>query len=895
MSREKPSSLLRYGAAVFLIGLATLVRVILGPVLGEGVPFILYFPIVVVCAWLGGLWMGFLATGLGGLIAWYLFMPTYYSFAFADPAGPVQLALFALAGVLISFLAEDLHKARRTAEESRADEHEQRERLRVTLASIGDAVIATDREGRVTFMNSVAEGLTGWREEEAHGRALKETFHIINEDTRAEVENPIAKVFREGSIVGLANHTVLIARDQTERPIDDSGAPIRSADGRIIGAVLVFRDITQRRRSEEALARLGAIVESSDDAIVGKNLKSIITSWNAGAERIFGYTAEEVKGKNISILIPPERLDEETEIIERLKRGERIEHYETVRVRKDGRKIEVSLSISPIKDRNGRVIGAAKIARDITERKRAEEALRESEERFRTLANSAPVMVWVSGRDKLCTFFNQQWLDFTGRTMEQEIGDGWAEGVHSEDFERCLQIYFTAFDAREEFEMEYRLRRRDGEYRWVLDKGLPLYDSKGTFTGYIGSCMDITDRKRQAEEREYLLRREQEASRLKDEFLATVSHELRTPLNAMLGWSRMLLDGKLDEERTRQALQTIERNARSQAQLIEDLLDVSRIITGNLRLDVRPVMLSPVIEAALDSVRPMAEAKGVRLQTTLDSQGGPVAGDFSRLQQVVWNLLSNAIKFTPKGGRVQVRLERSNSQIEIVVSDTGQGISPEFLPHVFDRFRQADSSSTRKHGGLGLGLAIVRHLVELHGGAVAVSSAGEGQGATFMVRLPLMAAHPELVKEKRVQPRAEAAEVFEFHCQPRLEAVRVLVVDDESDARQLLKTILERCGAEVKDASSASEGLAIIKEWKPRVLVSDIGMPGEDGYSFIQKVRQWEREAGQFIPALALTAYARSEDRMRALASGYQMHVPKPVQPVELTLVVASLAGLAKG
>jgi PAS domain S-box-containing protein len=383
----------------------------------------------------------------------------------------------------------------------------------------------------------------------------------------------------------------------------------------------------------------------------------------------------------------------------------------------------------------------------------------------------------------------------------------------------------------------------------------------------------------------------EEASRLKDEFLAMVSHELRTPLNSMLGWVRLLRAGRVDEATAARGLEIVERNVVSQAQLIEDLLDVSRIVTGRLRLEVRPVELDAVVEAAVDSVKLAAEAKKIRLQVIADSAAGPVLGDPERLQQVVWNLLSNAIKFTPKGGRIQVRLARVDSHAEITVGDSGQGIAPEFLPYVFDRFRQADSSITRTHRGLGLGLAIVKHITELHGGTVRAASPGEGQGATFVVRLPLTAVLREAQAEER---RANASSGPAFTRPPSLDGMRVLVVDDERDTREMLRTLFEDCQAEVLTVGTAREALEAVDRWRPDVLVSDIGMPGEDGYALIERVRQRSPERGGDIPAVALTAYARSEDRMRSLAAGFQMHVAKPVEPAELVMVVASLVNLRR-
>jgi signal transduction histidine kinase/ActR/RegA family two-component response regulator len=386
-----------------------------------------------------------------------------------------------------------------------------------------------------------------------------------------------------------------------------------------------------------------------------------------------------------------------------------------------------------------------------------------------------------------------------------------------------------------------------------------------------------------------LYRKAQEANRLKDEFLATVSHELRTPLTAILGWASMLRKTEFDRQTAGNALETIERNARAQSQIIEDLLDVSRIVTGKLSLDVRQVEPASFIAAAAEAVRPAADAKGVLLETALET--GPVAlsGDPARLQQVVWNLLTNAVKFTPRGGRVEVRLVRAGSQVEIVVSDTGAGISAEFLPYVFDRFRQADSSTTRRHGGLGLGLAIVRHLVELHGGAVRAESEGEGRGSTFTVSLPLA---PVFVVAGG-DVRAAGASVREpgaaEECPAELAGLKILVVDDEEDTRELLHAALGGCGAVVLTAASASEALVHASRSRPDVLISDIGMPDEDGFELIRRVRELPAEGGGGVPAIALTAYARAEDRLRVLRSGYQMHVPKPVEVAELLAVIASL------
>jgi PAS domain S-box-containing protein len=392
---------------------------------------------------------------------------------------------------------------------------------------------------------------------------------------------------------------------------------------------------------------------------------------------------------------------------------------------------------------------------------------------------------------------------------------------------------------------------------------------------------------------EKLARSEAErANRLKDEFLATISHELRNPLNAIMGWAHMLRLGKLTDVNAERAVETIYRNAKSQAQLVADLLDVSRIISGKLRLDVRTVDLIYIINAAIDSIRPAAEAKGIRLQMMLDPAAAPISGDAGRLQQIVWNLLTNAVKFTPKGGRIQVKVQRVNSHVEIVVSDSGVGISKEFLPYVFDRFRQADASTTRIHGGLGLGLSIVRQLVDLHGGSVSVHSEGEGKGTTFTITLPFVGVVNNENEAESLHP-TQGEEVMSFEGLPSLQGLKILVVDDEADTRELIREVLKECGSEVITSESAAEALEALEQHKPDILISDLGMPDEDGYSLISKIRALPDERGGQIPAAALTAYARAEDRMRVLRSGFQFHLPKPVDSAELVTVVASLAGRA--
>jgi len=516
----------------------------------------------------------------------------------------------------------------------------------------------------------------------------------------------------------------------------------------------------------------------------------------------------------------------------------------------------------------------------------SEAAVGESERQLRTLANAIPLLAWMAEPDGSIFWYNQRWYDYTGTTPEMMQGWGWQSVHDPEILPRVLERWRASIASGEPFEMEFPLKSSDGEFRSFLTRVTPLRDEDGRVVRWFGTNTDVEELRR-------ALKQAEDANRMKDEFLATLSHELRTPLTSILGWARMLSGGQLNEDHTARALETIERNAKAQSQLIEDILDVSRVITGKLRLEVQPVDLTALIESSINAVLPAAEAKGIRLQRVLDSGASMVSGDPARLQQVIWNLLSNAIKFTPKDRRVQIKLERINSHVEIIVTDDGQGISPDVLPFIFERFRQADSTTTRTHGGLGLGLAIVRHLVEMHGGTVEVESLGEGHGSTFTVKLPLVAVRSLNVRRasdaERVHPTASNGSHFD--CPPELDGLRLLVVDDEEDTRTLLKIVLEKCGAAVTTASSAHEALAALKEIRPDVLISDLGMPEEDGYALIKKVRALSEADGGNTPSAALTAYARVEDRMKVLRSGFQIHIPKPVEPAELVAVVANLAG----
>jgi PAS domain S-box-containing protein len=538
----------------------------------------------------------------------------------------------------------------------------------------------------------------------------------------------------------------------------------------------------------------------------------------------------------------------------------------------------------------------------LLERKRFQQALAAVDARLRMALRAARMVAWELDVATGKVVTSDTATEVLGLPPDQEpryLSEGF-NLLHPDDVEAHRTRMEDAIKNLTTFHSQFRLVRPiDGTTAWMEERGVARKDPVTGQVRVVAVVMDVTEAKRAEQEREELLEREraarseaERASRLKEDFLATLSHELRTPLTAIFGWAQLLENGTHDAASLKEGLTAISRNARAQTQLIEDLLDMSRITTGKMRLEVQRVDLSDVIGAAVESVRPAADAKNIRLIKVLDSSRTSVSGDPHRLQQVVWNLLTNAIKFTPKGGRVQVVLERVNSHVQLSVIDTGKGIEQSFLPHVFERFRQADASTTRHVGGLGLGLSIVKQLVELHGGTVSVHSGGEDQGATFTVLLPLAVTHREEPPRDGAGASGQTAEAIE---NVSLRGVKVLVVDDEPDARSLVKHALESCGAVVWSAGSADEAIEVLADSRPDVILSDIGMPGEDGYAFLRRVRSLSPELGGATPAAALTAYARPSDRRLALMAGFQSHVVKPADPAELVTVVASLAGRFAG
>lgn len=704
----------------------------------------------------------------------------------------------------------------------------------------------------------------------------------------------------------------IIRPDGQERWIRDRAFPILNAQGEIYRIVGIADDITERKQLQEELKesqqRLKFALEA---ARMGNWEWDILTNkitWSDNFKSLFGLekgSFNDTYAAFINCIHPQDRKFVKQAVRSAIQAG--AEFDIEFRVVLPNGTIRVYASKGYVfRNTAGNAVRMVGVDIDITKRKQMEEALRQSEERWQLAWRGNNDGIWDWNIRTSEVFFSARWKEMLGYE-DHEISnhlDEWEKRVHPDDISWVTQALQDHFAKKTPFYItEHRLRCKDSTYKWILARGQALWDEAGNPVRMAGSHTDITERKRLEAEHQLLLAAEQAArsqaetaNQTKDEFLAIVSHELRSPLNAVLGWTRLLRSRQFDADKTAHALEIIERNASLQAQLIEDILDISRIIRGKIHLDLNQINLISVIEAAIEVVHSTAENKNIQLNFNLyptteeisthpaspASHSSPflVSGDSVRLQQIIWNLLSNAIKFTPAGGRVDIYLERIDNFAQICIIDNGRGISPEFLPYVFERFRQADSTITRSQGGLGLGLAIVRKLVELHNGTIDAASLGEGQGATFTMKLPLLE-----------DSRQEDERISLLNPQPSsLNELHILVVDDEADAREFVSTALEQYGAIVTAVASAAEALEVVEQLQPNVLVSDIGMPGENGYSLIRQLRKIEAARGGKIPAVALTAYVRNEDQVAAIAAGFQLHIPKPVDPAYLAKVVAKLA-----
>jgi PAS domain S-box-containing protein len=799
------------------------------------------------------------------------------------------------------------------------------------LTHAGVTVVICRTYGEMVAEMSGAIGAILLPEEAAatHNTALRE--HLAAQPPWSDL--PILLLARPGADSAAIDLAVRTLGNVTllERPVRTT--TLRSA----VRTALRARDRQYQIREHLAEhALVGNLVATSYDAIVTKDLDGIVTSWNPAAQQLFGYTAEEMIGQPIRRLIPADRQSEEDEILARLRRGERTEHFETIRVAKDGRELNVSVTISPLRGPSGDIVGASKIARDIS-------ALRSAEaERVRLIQENAAITEALNDvgaviasdldRDKVVQAVTDAATRMTTAAfgaffynVVNDAGESYTlytiSGVPRDMFSkfpmpRNTEVFEPTFkgtgvvrsaditkDPRYGHNPPHHGQPRGHlpvrSYLAVPVKGRNGVVIGGLFFGHsdVGQFSEHHERlavgvaswAAVALENARMFGIVEDASRLKDEFLASLSHELRTPLNAVLGYARMLRSGVVSADKQARAIETIERNATSLTQIVEDVLDISRIVSGKIRLNVQSVDFPKIVGNAIDVVSPAADAKGVRIEPVLDPHAGPVSGDPERLQQVLWNLLSNAVKFTNRGGKVQVRLQQVNSHVEVSVADTGIGIAPEFLPHVFERFRQADAGIARERGGLGLGLAIARQLAEMHGGTIVAASDGVAHGSTFTLKLPLMIMHRRGHDEpERVHPRASAAA-------PKmalgdLNGVYAVAVDDDADALMLIAELLEAAGARVRTAASADDALRIVEADPPQVLITDLGMPRVDGFQLLDRIRAHRNPLVRRVPAAALTAYARSEDRVRALRSGFQIHLAKPIDPTELVTAVAALA-----
>ena len=802
--------------------------------------------------------------------------------------------------------------ARKAAEDAAEEIERQREQLRVTLTSIGDAVIVTDTNGNITFLNPVAASLTGWKPEEAAGQPLERVFRIVNERTGQPVENPVTLVFRQKSVVALANHTALIAKDGRAIPIEDTAAPIlRSDDGEITGVVLVFRDVTQARRAIEARLRLAAIVESSDDAIVGEDLNGCVNSWNRGAERLYGYTASEMMGQPLNVLLPPERAADFYTIKERVAQGENIEHYETQRICKDGRRVDVSLTISPIRDSENTIIGASRIARDITQRKQNEQTLRNQNERLRLLWQAAVVLLQADDPDTLLrnvfakigphlgldVYFNYM-VDESGETLHLVSSAGIADDIRDQisHIPASQTICGTAIREQESVVVAAISESDAPNTQLARLLGLRCYVCNplvvgGTLRGTLAFASRTKDELTPDElefvqtltryitvayERLRLIQQLQESDRRKDEFLATLAHELRNPLAPLRSGLQVMRLARDNAEVVEQTHSIMERQLEGMIRLVDDLLDVSRISRGKVELRTQRLPLDQVVQSALETCEPMIRQYGHKLSVRQTDEPLWVQADKTRLAQALSNLLRNAVQYTNEGGQIWLAVERRGDQATISVKDTGIGIPPEMLGKIFNMFTQVDRSMEQASGGLGIGLTLVKQLVELHGGTVEAFSHGYGKGSEFIIHLPI------------VQPEASEERALENNQQQRPgKRYQILVADDNADAVGTLAMMLELMGHEVRTAGDGQAAVELAEAFAPDLILMDIGMPNLNGYEAARRIRSQPRDKRAIL--VALTGWGQEEDRRRSKEAGFDFHIIKPVEPATLEKLLAEL------
>ena len=863
-----------YTLGLLTVALAVLLRWLLDPFLGDDYPLVTLFGAVAAVVWLGGYRVAIPIALIGFLACHVLFIEPRGGIDITTAPNLVGLIAYVFTCALIISFGEAARAAQTRVSASR-------EIFRVTLRSIGDAVITTDIEARVTYLNEVAEELTGWPHSEALGQPLERVFQIINEISRQPVENPATRALRQGIVVGLANHTILIKRDGTECPIDDSAAPIRDEHGYVSGCVLIFRDVTAQRlverdKSNQLLTArlLASIVETSNDAIVSKTLEGVIQTWNAAAERLFGFTAEEAVGRHISLIIPPERMVEEEQIIANLRAGQRIEHFETERLRRDGTPITVSLTISPIKDAAGNVIGASKIVRDVSERKRAEA----ERQNFVALIENSTDFIGMCDLEGIPFFVNRAGLDMVGLDdIDAARRISVADFFFPEDRPKVMNEFFPRVLEDGHGEIEIRFQHfKTGEARWMAYKVLKLTDAANRAIGFASVSQDVTERKRLEDNLRILAADLSETDRRKNEFLATLAHELRNPLAPMSNMLEVLKRADGNTEILKQAHETIERQLSQMVRLVDDLLDLNRITHDRLELRRSEVELSSVIQQAVEVARPLIDAAGHVLTIDLPDEPVYLNADRTRLAQVFGNLLNNSSKYTKARGAILLSGKRVGDEVVVTVKDNGAGIPADKLDSIFDMFMQVDGTSERSQGGLGIGLTLVKRLVEMHGGSIESRSAGEGMGSEFIVRLPVLGV-------------PVGSEEFGGAWTPRVMPThrRVLIVDDNHDSADSLAMLMQITNNEAYLAHDGEDAIAAIEKHRPEIVLLDIGLPKLDGHEVCRRVRQ--KPWGKDIVIIALTGWGQDDDRRKSQEAGFNGHLVKPVDYDKLLELLASL------
>jgi PAS domain S-box-containing protein len=862
---------------VAAVVLAVLLRWALDPLLGDTLPLVTLFGAVAAAVWVGGYRVAIPIAIVGYVACHYLFILPRNAFDLRSTANIVGLIAYVFTCALIVVFGE-------AARLSHSRATERREVFRVTLRSIGDAVITTDTQAHITYLNQVAESLTGWSVHEALGQPLERVFSIVNEVTRAPVQNPATRALREGLVVGLANHTVLLRKDGSECPIDDSAAPIRNEEGHISGCVLIFRDVSAQRLLERDRASqlltarlLASIVESSNDPIISKTLDGIIQSWNAAAEQLFGYTAEEAVGKHISLVVPPERITEEDEIIARLKAGQKLEHYETERLRKDGERITVWLTISPIKDDAGNVVGASKIVRDVTERRRVEC----ERQNFVTLIETSTDFIGMCDLNGVPFFVNRAGLELVGLdSIEEARSKSLMDFFFPEDRPQILNEVLPRVLETGHGEIEVRFRHfKTGEARWMAYKVQKLTDASGQTLGFGTVSQDVTERRRLADNLRRLAADLSETDRRKNEFLATLAHELRNPLAPMSNMLGVLKHAGNNPEILKQAHETIERQLGQMVRLVDDLLDLNRITHDRLELRRSEVELSSIVQQAVEVARPLLDSAGHELVVELPEEAIYLNADRARLAQVFGNLLNNSAKYTRPKGVISLRARCLDGEVVVTVKDNGAGIPADKLNTIFDMFMQVDSTSDQSQGGLGIGLTLVKRLVEMHGGTIEPRSAGEGLGSEFVVRLPIL-----------VQRDIGAGVSQESQPDDSAQQRSVLIVDDNRDSADSLAMLLEITGNKTYVAHDGEEALDAAQKYHPDVALLDIGLPRLDGHEVCRRIR--EQPWGKDIIMIALTGWGQEDDRRKSQAAGFNGHL---VKPVDYDALLALLGELTNG